>query len=204
VGSQLEVCPVQLPGREGRLGEPALTSVRAVVEALATALEPALERPYAILGHSMGALIAFELARELRRRGRALPAQLFLASYCAPQLLQREHRADSVHREAAKLLAAAVPAGMADEVLALFVPTLEADTRLCEQYDYVPEDPLPCPIAAYRGHTDYVRAEHLAGWRAHTAAAFTTQTFLGDHFFMRDTPRGVVQAIQRALAKVAR
>ena len=198
-----ELCPIQLPGREGRLGEPAIPSLRPLVERLAGALEPHLDRRYAIFGHSMGALIGFELVRELRRRGLALPVHLFLASYCAPQLLRQEHRASTVRQEAAKQLASTGAAGMTEEMLALFVPTIEADTRLCESYEYIVEAPLDCPITAFRGNTDYVLDEHLAGWREQTRGAFQTQTFLGDHFFLRDTPRGVVQAVHRALAKHA-
>jgi len=200
-----EIYPIQLPGREGRLGEPAVSSLRPLVERLAGALEAQLDRRYAIFGHSMGALIGFELAREIRRRGLAMPVHLFLASYCAPQLLRQEHRASTVKQEAAKQLAGAgaVSAGMTEEMLALFVPTIEADTLLCEQYEYVEQEPLACPITAFRGNTDYVLDDHLAGWRAHTRGAFQTQTFLGDHFFLRDTPRGVVQAIHRTLAKHA-
>ena len=201
--SLAEIYPIQLPGREGRLGEPAFSSLPPLVERLAGVLEADLDRRYAIFGHSMGALIGFELVRELRRRGLPMPVHLFLASYCAPQLLRREHRAGTVKQEAAKQLASggAVSAGMTEEMLALFVPTIEADTLLCEQYEYVEDEPLTCPITAFRGNTDYVLDEHLAGWRAQTRGAFQTQTFLGDHFFLRDTPRGVVQAIHRALVK---
>jgi medium-chain acyl-[acyl-carrier-protein] hydrolase len=199
----VEICPVQLPGREGRLGEPAFSSLPPLVEQLAAALGDHLDRRYAILGHSMGALIGFELARELRRRGLPMPMQLFVASYCAPQLLRRESRVGTVKQEAARQLAGAVPAALKQELLELLVPTLEADTRLCEDYDYVAEGALPCPIAAFRGNTDYVLEEHLAGWRDQTRGTFQTQTFLGDHFFLRDTPRGVMQAIYRVLAKHA-
>jgi medium-chain acyl-[acyl-carrier-protein] hydrolase len=200
-----EIYPLQLPGREGRLREPAISTLRSVVARVTDALEPDLERPYAIFGHSMGALIGFELAREVRRRGLAMPVHLFLASYCAPQLLRREHRASTVKQEAARQLAAAsaVSTGMTEEMLALFVPTIEADTLLCESYEYVEEEPLVCPITVFRGNTDYVLDEHLAGWRSHTRGAFHAQTFLGDHFFVRHTPRGMVQAIRRALAKHA-
>jgi surfactin synthase thioesterase subunit len=201
--SLAEICAVQLPGREGRLGEPAIGSLRALVPQLVTALSDQLDRRYAIFGHSMGALIGFELTREIRRRGLPMPIQLFLASYTAPQLLRREYRASTVTQEAAKHLAGsgAVPAGMAAELLALFVPTIEADTRLCEEYEYAEEAALSCPIAAFRGNTDYVREEHIAGWREQTTGGFHTQTFLGDHFFVRDTPRGVVQAVHKLLTK---
>ncbi len=203
--SLAEICPIQLPGRERRIGEPAVSSLRPLVEQLADALATLLDRPYAIFGHSMGALIGFELVRELRRRGSPIPVQLFIASYCAPQLLRREHRASTVNQEAARHVSTTglVPIDMQGELLELFVPTMEADTRLCEDYEYVPEDALDCPITAFRGHTDYVLEDHLAGWRAHTRGAFQMQTFLGDHFFLRDTPRGVMQAISRVLARHA-
>ncbi|WP_437729977.1 thioesterase II family protein [Sorangium sp. So ce1335] len=200
-----EVCPVQLPGREGRIREPAVPSLGPLVARLADALAVYLDRRYAIFGHSMGALIGFELTRELRRRGLPLPAHLFVASYCAPHLQRREDRAGTVRHEAAKKLtgAQAVPAEMKGELLELLVPTLEADTRLCEEYEHVKEEALPCPISAFRGNTDYVPEEDIAGWRALTRGAFQSQTFLGDHFFLRETPRGVIQAVRRALAKSA-
>lgn len=198
-----EICPVQLPGREGRLGEPAFSSLCPLVDRLADALAGQLDRRYAIFGHSMGGLIGFELAREIRRRGLAMPAHLFIASYTAPQLLRREARASTVKQEAAKQLASAgvVPIHMRAELLELFMPTLEADTRLCEDYEYVGDEALVCPITVFRGNTDYVLDDHLAGWREHTRGAFQMQTFLGDHFFVRDTPRGVMQAIYKVLTK---
>jgi medium-chain acyl-[acyl-carrier-protein] hydrolase len=199
-----EVCPVQLPGREGRLREPPIADIRPLVERLADGLDTYLDRRYAIFGHSMGALIGFELARELRRRGSPDPVQLFIASYCAPHLQQRrENRVGSVKQAVAKHLTdtGAVPEEMRGELLALLVPTLEADIQLCEAYEYTPESALSCPITAFRGNTDYVLAEHLAGWRELTRNTFHMQTFLGDHFFIRDTPRGLVQAIRRTLAK---
>jgi medium-chain acyl-[acyl-carrier-protein] hydrolase len=198
---RVEVCAVQLPGRENRSSEPALASLPVLVDRLAGALAGQLDRRFAIFGHSMGALIGFELARELRRRRQAAPAHLFLASYCAPQLLRRESRAGSVKQEAALRLAtaASVPRHMRGELLELVVPTIEADTRLCEDYEYAAGDPLDCPITVFRGHTDYVLEDQIAGWRAHTRGPFKLQTFLGDHFFVRDTPRGVMQAIHKAL-----
>jgi medium-chain acyl-[acyl-carrier-protein] hydrolase len=200
----VEVCPVQLPGRETRLSEPAFASVGPLVERLASALTPYLDRRFAILGHSMGGLVGFELARELRRRRLPAPVQLFIASYCAPQLLRRESRASTVRQEAARQLdsSTSVPAALRGELLALVGPTLEADTRLCEGYEYVEDAPLECPITVFRGHTDYVGDDQLGGWRAHTRGAFQAQTFLGDHFFLRDTPRGVVQSIQRTLGRL--
>ncbi|WP_437528740.1 alpha/beta fold hydrolase [Sorangium sp. So ce726] len=201
----VEVCPVQLPGREGRIREPAVPSLRPLVARLADALSGYLDRRYAIFGHSMGALLGFELTRELGRRGLPAPAHLFVASYCAPHLQRREDRAGTVRREAAKRITGvqAVPAEIKGELLDLLVPTLEADTRLCEGYEYVEEGALSCPLTAFRGNTDYVPADDLAGWRELTRGPFQTQTFLGDHFFLRETPRGVVQAVRRALAKSA-
>lgn len=200
---RVEICPVQLPGREHRLNEPAIASLPLLVDRLASALAGRLDHRFAIFGHSMGALIGFELARELRRRGHAAPVHLFLASYCAPQLLRRASRASDVKHEAAQRVAtaAAVPRHMRSELLELFVPTIEADTRLCEDYEYLPGDPLDCPITVFRGNTDYVGEDQIAGWRPHTRGDFKLQTFLGDHFFVRDTPRGVMQAIHRALAQ---
>src|SRR6202035_2395188 len=81
----VEVCPVQLPGRESRLREPPFVSAERLVLALADALHPHLALPFAFFGHSMGAMLSFELARELRRRGRPLPVHLFVSGRRAPQ-----------------------------------------------------------------------------------------------------------------------
>lgn len=193
--SAIEVWPVQLPGREERWQEPACVSVPPLVRTLADALEPALDRPFAIFGHSMGALVAFELARELRRRAAPRPVALFVSAHHAPHL---PNPAPAVHHlpEHAFLRQVQRLNGTPDEVLrnpelrARVVSVLRGDFALCEGYDHVPDAPLECPIAAFGGlHDSHVTRLELEAWREHTRAEFALEWLPGDHFFLHTARR---------------
>src|SRR5205823_631917 len=131
----IEVCPVQLPGREGRFGEPAFTRMAPLVDALARALPPHLGRPFAFFGHSMGALVGFELARLLRREHGLEPAHLFVSGCAAPQLRDPGrplHRLpDAEFRQELRRLGGTPPAVLEnDELMGLVLPLLRADFAL--------------------------------------------------------------------------
>lgn len=204
LGASIEVLPVQLPGREARMGEPPFTRLPPLVDTLVEVVRRRLDKPYALFGHSMGALVGFELARALRRRGLPRPVHLFLASYTAPQVLARTPPAPKT-REVEPTLAHkraqahAVPGEMTAELLKLVMPTLLADTALCESYTYQEEEPLECPLSVFRGSEDEVREHHIEAWRELTRGSFSTRTFLGDHFFLRETPRGLLQLLRHTL-----
>jgi surfactin synthase thioesterase subunit len=206
IGTDIEVCPVQLPGREGRLREPPPREVRAVVEPLVDVLARHGDKPFAFFGHSMGALLSYELARALRERGLPEPLHLFVASYRAPHTLQaaassaatHDIDASEVRRRGTEL---ALPGDMAEELAALMRATMLADTALCEAYTWKPGPPLTCPLSAFRGSEDYVPEDSIEDWRQLTSGPFSTQTFLGDHFFLRQTPRGLLQTMRRSLAR---
>ncbi|MCY1078994.1 thioesterase II family protein [Archangium lansingense] len=205
VAPEVEVLPIQLPGRENRLREAPFTELPPLVERLVDVVRAWQDKPFALFGHSMGALLSFELARALRRHGLPGPTHLFLASYTAPQLLAqtppkpRTHEADpEVVR--AILTARGIPETMGEELKQLVLPSLMADTAICESYQYVEEVPLECPVFAFRGSEDYVQEHHLDAWRELTRGPFTARAFLGDHFFLRDTPRGLLQALRKTLA----
>jgi medium-chain acyl-[acyl-carrier-protein] hydrolase len=131
---------------------------------------------------------------------------LFVASYCAPQALGRPL---TVPAELDALAAASVQqahalsSDMAVEMVGVMRAALLADKAICEGYRYVEDEPLQCPISAFRGSEDYVQPSQMEAWRELTHGPFTTRTFLGDHFFLRDTPRGLQQAIRRTLARLA-
>jgi surfactin synthase thioesterase subunit len=199
------VCPVQLPGREGRLSELALKRMGDLVPAAARALLPYLGQPFAFFGHSMGALVAFELARHVRAEHGLLPQHLFVSGHGAPHARER---ATAMHalsdREFTEKLREMQ--GTPEEVLQheelrqLIMPVLRADFELCETYRYEPGQPLACPISALGGLQDpYVAREALEQWRRHTLARFEARTFPGDHFFLNSCRPLVIYWVVRAM-----
>jgi medium-chain acyl-[acyl-carrier-protein] hydrolase len=186
----VETCAIQLPGRGTRLIEPPLTNLEPLVQALSHALIPFLDEPFAFFGHSMGALLGFELARHLREHYGLCPMHLFVSGHEAPHL---RHSVQAFHEMADLDLIAELRRlnGMPDEVLqngelmALLLPALRADFTLCETYVYRPGDALDCPISAYGGLQDTeVSREQLAAWREMTNGQFCLRMFPGDHFYV--------------------
>lgn len=206
----VEVCAVQPPGRGARLGEPAYTNLPALVGALAEALPPHLDKPFAFFGHSMGALISFELTRELRRRGSPTPAQLFVSGRRAPQI-GKETPVTYNLPEADFLEHVGSFNGTPREVLEhpelmrLLLPLLRADFALCQTYVYRPEPPLDCPISVFGGLQDGgVPREYLEAWREQTAAAFSVRMLPGDHFFLRTFQPLLLSIFSQHLGRLAR
>ena len=186
----VEVCPVQLPGREARMGEPAISRMEPLVDALSRAIRPYEDLPIAFFGHSNGALIAFELARRLRREGRHLPVHLFASGRRAPDV--PNPRPDVAHLPDPEFLAEMRElGGTPEEVLAhpelmqILMPLLRADVALNEAYRFSEEAPLECPITAYGGLGDLkATREDVEAWGRHTSGGFTARFFPGDHFFV--------------------
>lgn len=203
----VEVCAVQLPGREQRLREVPFTQMEALVEAAAEALRPRLDIPYAIFGHSMGALTGFECARELRRQGRPEPLHLMVAARQAPNLPERHgpiaHLPQREFIVAVQQRYDGIPAEVMQnpDLLDLLVPTLRADIQLLEAYAYVSEPPLNCPITCFGGVKDReATIEHLDGWCDHTVAEFHVRMFPGGHFFLQSAQVQVVESVAGMLA----
>lgn len=180
---------VRLPGRETRFSEPRLYRYEDVVAAVADAMEHLPRTPDLILGHSLGALLAYETVRGLERRGRALPALLAVAGMRAPDLPPRR---PPVYDAPAEVFMGrlrqngGMPSGVIDnpDMLALFEPLLRADYEMYDTYRWRPGPPLGCAVAAFAGETDATHpAEDVAGWRNHAAGAFTMTVSPGGHFF---------------------
>ena len=199
------MCPVCLPGREGRLNEPAFDSMDALVAALAKEIVPLQDAPFAFYGHSMGAAIAFELARALRRAGRPLPRGLFVSAARAPQF-RLGHQPQAEPDDASLMEQLRRLEGVPAEVLAnpalmrLAMPALRADARLYRNYVYRPEEPLAIPIFAYGGDADpNVSQEQKGAWREQTAAAFGQTEFAGGHFFIQSARAQFLAALGEGL-----
>ncbi|MFF8860935.1 thioesterase II family protein [Streptomyces sp. NPDC015139] len=193
----VEVCTVQLPGRENRFTDPVLTSMDEAVAALAPLVAEHTDQPYAFFGHSMGSLIAFETARQLRRLGTRLPDRLFLSGMRAPGPPDRDPRHTLPDDE---LLATAEFDDLDAELRELLLPLLRADLTLCETYTHRIEAPLPCPLTVLAGSDDdSVDVAELDGWREHTSADFELHLFPGaPHLYVRGAERQLAETITRA------
>lgn len=205
----VEVCPVQLPGRGSRLREPALKSILRVAEAAAPALLPHFDRPFAFFGHSMGAVIAFELARHLRAAHGLRPAWLFVSGQGAPQT--RRDRRLTYNLPAAELVEdlrrlKGTPEEVLNhpELLELMLPLLRADFESIQTYAYAEGEPLGCPVTAFGGlEDDEVSRQDLEGWGAQTSSRFALKLLPGDHFFIHSSQQLLLQLLSRELNQLA-
>jgi len=198
----IEICPVQLPGREERLEERPFGRLRPLIQALVPAIPQ--DKPFAFFGHSMGALIAFELARELRRQALPGPRYLFVSAAPAPQLPLQPARyllPDHEFVDALRLLGGTAEIILGDTgLLAYFMPVLRADFEVVDTYEYSAEPPLECPIHVFGGAEDpEVDLEALKSWRGLTTNDFAWQTFPGDHFYLLKAWNSLIGAISSDL-----
>jgi medium-chain acyl-[acyl-carrier-protein] hydrolase len=149
-----------------------------------------MDVPFAFFGHSMGALISFELARHLRRIHYPGPAQLFISAHRAPHLPDTNSSlhdlSDSALIDALSRLGGTPQVILQHtELMKVMLPILRADLTLCETYVYISEPPLDCPIAVFGGEQDsMVSTQELQEWRNQTRSAFTLHMLPGDHFFL--------------------
>lgn len=203
------LCPVQPPGRERRQAERPFSQVRPLVRELASQVVSSVATPYAIFGHSTGALAAFELAREIRRLGAPGPVHLFVAGRRAPHLpICRSDLARLSLPELAALLrelGGTPPDLLADtDLLAMMQPMLAADFEVNENYEFAAEDPLSVPITAFAGTTDTgADVTMMTAWREQTTAEFAIHALAGGHFAIFDHAETVHAAIATALGLTA-
>jgi medium-chain acyl-[acyl-carrier-protein] hydrolase len=203
--ADVELCPVQLPGRGTRLTEPPYSRLSLLVEALAEGILPLLDKPFAFFGHSLGSLVSFELARELRAKHQARPVRLFVSAGPAPQI---PHRGLPIHNLPERELAAELrrlngtPAELLDhrELMDIVIPSLRADFALYESYRYSSGPPLNCPISTFGGLSDQkVSHRDLEAWRDQTTVSFSIRMFPGDHFFLKTTQPQLLRALSQEL-----
>ncbi len=208
--ADVEVLSVQLPGREDRLGDAPLHHVAPVAQALAPIVEDLLDKPLALFGHSMGGLIAFELLRELRRRGARAPAHLFASAFRAPQIPPPNppihELPDEQFVEAVSRLYDAIPpaAREHEELMELLLPGLRADIAVCDSYAYADEPKLDVPITAIGGRADHhVPEERLAAWAEQTTGTFELVMIDGDHFFLQSAVEPLLAELGARLRRLA-
>ena len=191
--ADVEVSAVVLPGRESRLREPLLRSMTELVDALVPALTPYLDRPFAFFGHSMGALVAFELARALQERHARSVSRLLVSGRRAPHLPDPEppmHQLpDDTFVAEIDRRYGGVPAELKQdrELLELLLPGLRADITVLETHRFAPGARLDCPINVFGGDADLRAPRHqLEAWQQHTRWPVTLRQFPGGHFYFTD------------------
>ncbi|MBP2654772.1 MAG: Oleoyl-(acyl-carrier-protein) hydrolase [Firmicutes bacterium] len=201
---EVDVCPVQYPGREKRMAEVQFTLMEPLIDALVKGLLPEINIPFAFFGHSLGALISFELALRLQKRG-INPIRLFISSYRAPVIAKRKSPMhllpDAEFVERLRKYNGTPEAVLSNcELMRVLLPTLRADFALHETYVYSSGARLSCPISTYGGIEDpEVNYNDLKLWEAQTTQSFKLKMFPGDHFYIHNSRSGLVASITNDL-----
>lgn len=209
IPAHVEICAVQLPGRGARFGEAPLRSLATLVDALTPVLERTIDRPFAFFGHSLGALVAFEVARKLAQSNAQLPTRLFLSGCQAPQFRDEPKNYhlldDDALIDVLKYYNGTPPEVLADkDLLAMLLPTVRADFAMAETYRYTPKAPLSVPITAFAGLGEERRSSgQVAGWALETEGDFEYHWFEGDHFFIHGQRRQVLERVASSLARAS-
>jgi surfactin synthase thioesterase subunit len=208
LGDSVELCAVQLPGREWRRGEPCITEMESLVDNLVRDLESSFDNVahFAFFGYSLGGAISFAIARRMRERGLPLPAALVVAACRAPQLLRRTppiYALEDYQFLAAIKRFGGMPRIVLDEpeLLQMVLPILRADFQILGTFDYADDLPLPLPITVYGGtHDPHASRAELAAWRNQTAKDFNLRLFPGGHFFINDVREQLINTLANDLS----
>lgn len=204
----VEICAVQLPGRGARFHEPAYTDLALLVADLAKAIQPLDDLPSAFFGHSLGGLIAFELARHVRERQGAQPQHLFVSGCAAPQFRPRSkrlHELDDEHllKELHEYNGTPPEVLAQRELMELVLPTVRADFALAENYCYTAGARLSIPMTVFAGmRDDHGTPEEVSGWSVETSGRCDIEWFEGDHFFIHQQRAAVIDSINARLAQM--
>lgn len=204
-----ELCPLEPPGRWSRNKEPLERNVHPLAASLVEDLEGALDVPYVLLGHSVGAFVMFEAARSLGERGPRAPEHLVVASRGAPHFPKEgpdwsKLPDDALLYHLGKLYGSDRLGAMEDpDLRALFLPVIRADLEVLETYDVGDAAAIGVPISAYGGRADpSFHEEKIAAWEDYTREAFHTAAFEGDHFFVHDPASGFLDRLGAIVEEV--
>lgn len=203
--SSVELIPIQPPGRENRIKEQPLTQVMSCVEILIDVMQPYLDKPFAFLGHSLGARVSFELARSLQQYELPMPKWLFVAGNPAPQRASTEKPIYQLPDEEF-LSEIRRYNGTSEDVLndltlmRFLLPMLRADFEMYDTYTYTDKEPLDCPISVFGGSEDHkVSYEDLSAWKVQTRNTFSIRMLPGDHFFLHNKRSQFLPILMRDL-----
>src|SRR5215469_4622474 len=198
---EVDLCPLELPGRAARLDELPLTSMSALMEQLHHAIQPLIAVPFGFFGHSVGACMAFEAARQLRSVDGRIAVHLFVSGRGSPKLAPAD--APQARPPSDQDLLAILgrfggtPAAVMQrpELIAALLPTLRADLALVAGYAVDPGDRVACPITAFAGANDVAHPGSLQSWRGVTRGKFRTCIFPGGHFYFSPAAAALAKEI---------
>lgn len=199
------VCAVQLPGRGPRLREPLYTQLVPLAHAIAAGLATHYDKPFAFFGHSMGAMLSFEIARQLRRAYGISPVHLYVSGRRAPQVddpgpasYNLPH--DEFIAELSRIKGTPQEVLENPELMQMLIPIIRADFEVCQTYQYTDEPPLECPISAFGGiEDDEETREKVEAWQQQTSKKFSSRMIPGDHFFIHSSERLILELLSREL-----
>lgn len=205
LGPEIDVCPVQLPGRERRIREQPFRRLRDVIEALYPALEADLEQPFAFFGHSLGSVVAFELARRVEEEKGVEPVHFFASARNAPPCSIREAPMHSMgrdeFRESLRRMGGTPPEVLEhEELMSLLEPLVRADLEVNETYRFAPGLQLSCPVTAFAGeHDQEASLDGVRKWQEMSSGPFAMKIFPQGHFFLQEVEAEILEEIRRAL-----
>jgi medium-chain acyl-[acyl-carrier-protein] hydrolase len=200
----IEVCAVQYPGRENRMSETPISNLHTITTQLFNVLLSKMDVPYAFFGHSMGAKIAFEIARKLSKERGYQPVCLFVSGCRAPHIQERNpihHLQENEFLEALRRYDGTPESVLKDKkLMEVFLPMIRADFIMDEKYLSNPDDTVDFPIHAFAGDKDeMVTRDEIEAWRQYTTGKFSIKTFQGDHFFCKSAQSLLLNSIARVL-----
>nr|WP_092071394.1 alpha/beta fold hydrolase [Dendrosporobacter quercicolus]NSL49373.1 thioesterase [Dendrosporobacter quercicolus DSM 1736]SDM25793.1 Surfactin synthase thioesterase subunit [Dendrosporobacter quercicolus] len=198
------IYPIQLPGRENRIAEPPARDMTTLVHEISRAIVPYLQQPFILFGHSLGARLAFEIARNIRRKWNLQPSRLIVSGSRAPEIPEPKPLhglPDSAFIEELRRFSGTPEAVLQSrELMELFLPVLRADFTVDETYVYSADKPLECPISAFGGTKDpEAGSKEVQGWARHTSCSFSLEMLEGGHFFLQTARPALLRSVGKIL-----
>lgn len=204
----VEVRPIQLPGRGPRIKDPLFRQLVPFAEAIAEGILSDCNRPFAFFGHSMGAMLSFEIARYLRRAYQIKPVRLFVAGRRAPQIPDTDPPSYNLPEsefieELRRIKGTPNEVLEHPELMQMMIPILRSDFEVCQTYECIPDRPLDCPISAFGGlEDDEETRERIEPWREQTTNSFSLHMLPGDHFFLHTSESLLLRLLSEQLREL--